>query len=396
MIISKAERLNSVKEYYFSSKLRQIKELNENGMEILNLGIGSPDLAPHDTVVATLTQGVSGQGIHGYQSYKGIDAMRSAMSKYYLSAYGVRLDPAKEILPLMGSKEGITHITQAFINPGDIVLVPDPGYPTYASVSTLAGAKIVTYDLLEENNFQPDLEALEKLPLSQVKMMWLNFPNMPTGTAPDIAVMERLVALAKKHQFLLINDNPYSRILTEQPFSIFQITHAFDVAIELNSLSKSHNMAGWRVGWISGSAPYIDTILGIKSNTDSGMFYPLQMAAAKALLLGHDWFEALNSTYEKRQQRIFELFDLLDCTYSRKQTGLFVWARIPEEVEDVEVLVDDLIFKAEVFITPGKIFGKNGERYLRASLCNDDSQIDAAITRIRSYVQANSLKKISI
>lgn len=386
MIISKAERLNSVKEYYFSSKLRQIKELNDKGMNILNLAIGSPDLAPHDTVVETLTQGAINKAIHGYQSYKGIDELRNSITTYYGSAYNVSLDPQKEILPLMGSKEGIMHITQAFINPGDTVLVPDPGYPTYSSVSELAGANIEKYHLLEENNYQPDIESLRKLDLSKVKIMWLNFPNMPTGAEPDPEVMKSLVKLAKAYKFLLINDNPYSRILIDKPFSIFQIEGAEDVALELNSLSKSHNMAGWRLGWVCGKASYIDTILSIKSNADSGMFFPLQMAAAKALLLGDDWFKSLNEVYKKRQTKVFELFDLLGCTYNKDQVGLFVWARIPEHIADVEELVDALIFKAEVFITPGKIFGKNGERYLRASLCNNEDTLDIALGRVKVFM----------
>lgn len=396
MIISKAERLNSVKEYYFSSKLRQIKELNDKGMDILNMAIGSPDLAPHETVVETLTQGAIHKGIHGYQSYKGIDTLRDAISAYYQSAYDVSLDPKQEILPLMGSKEGITHITQAFINPGDSVLIPDPGYPTYSSVSELAGAKIEAYDLLEENNYQPDIESLKKLDLSKVKLMWINFPHMPTGAEPDLEVMKELIKLAKENKFLIINDNPYSRILIDKPFSIFQIEGAEEVALELNSLSKSHNMAGWRLGWVCGKSAYIDTILGIKSNADSGMFYPLQMAAAKALLLGEDWFRDLNEQYKRRQQMIFKVFDLLDCTYNPNQVGLFVWARIPDHVANVEELVDDLIFNAEVFITPGKIFGKNGERYLRASLCSNEQNIELALTRIKAFKMVQKEKQETV
>lgn len=394
MIINKAERLNSVKEYYFSSKLRQIKELNEKGMNILNLAIGSPDLAPHDTVIETLTTGALSKSSHGYQSYKGIDELRQAMATYYESTYNVSLDYNKEILPLMGSKEGIMHITQAFINKGDTVLVPDPGYPTYGSVSELAGANIELYDLQETNNYQPDIESLKKIDLSKVKIMWLNYPNMPTGAEPDLAVMKSLVDLATEHEFLLINDNPYSRILIEEPFSIFQVEGAFDVALELNSLSKSHNMAGWRLGWVSGKTTYIDTILGIKSNADSGMFYPLQLAASKALQLNGDWFSDLNALYKRRQQKIFELFDLLECTYNAKQVGLFVWARVPDHLSDVEVLVDDLIFNAEVFITPGKIFGKNGNGYLRASLCNNEEVLDVALGRVRSFVQQKAKQAV--
>ncbi|ELR69644.1 Biosynthetic Aromatic amino acid aminotransferase alpha [Fulvivirga imtechensis AK7] len=386
MIISKANRLNSVKEYYFSSKLRQIKELNDNGMNILNLAIGSPDLAPHEVVLQALTNDVFKQNIHGYQSYKGIDELRKAIADYYMATYRVSLDFGREILPLMGSKEGITHITQAFINPDDTVLVPDPGYPTYRSVSELAHANIEVYHLEEKNNFQIDIESLKQMDLDKAKLMWVNFPNMPTGVQPDMEIMKELVALAKKYQFLIVNDNPYSRILVEEPFSIFQIPGAEDVALELNSLSKSHNMAGWRLGWVCGKSTYIDTVLSIKSNADSGMFYPLQVAASKALQLGDDWYANLNTVYRKRQQKVFELFDWLGCTCNVHQTGLFVWARIPEDIADVEVLVDDLIFKAQIFITPGKIFGKNGERYLRASLCNNEEILDIAISRVKTFV----------
>ncbi|MEX2335832.1 MAG: aminotransferase class I/II-fold pyridoxal phosphate-dependent enzyme [Fulvivirga sp.] len=387
MIINKADRLNSVKEYYFSSKLRQIKELNEKGMNVLNLAIGSPDLAPHSTVIEALSSNAFNKTMHGYQSYKGIDELRIAMANYYKLTYGVSLDYVREILPLMGSKEGIMHITQAFINKGDTVLVPDPGYPTYSAVSELAGANIECYHLQEGNNYQPDIESLKKMDLNKVKIMWLNFPNMPTGAEPDPEVMKALVELAKTHKFLLINDNPYSRILIKEPFSIFQIDGAFEVALELNSLSKSHNMAGWRLGWVSGKAAYIDTVLSIKSNADSGMFYPLQLAASKALQLGDDWYSDLNVLYKKRQRKIFELFDLLDCSYNPEQVGLFVWARVPDELGNVETLVDDLIFNAEVFITPGKIFGKNGDRYLRASLCNNEEVLDIALARVKCFVE---------
>lgn len=394
MIISKANRLNSVKEYYFSSKLRQIKELNEKGMNILNLAIGSPDLAPDPAVLQALTSDVYKENIHGYQSYKGLDELRKSIAGYYNTTYNVSLDFAREILPLMGSKEGITHITQAFINPGDTVLIPDPGYPTYRSVSELAHAKIEVYNLEEKNGFQVDIESLKQMDLDQVKLMWLNFPNMPTGAQPDVSIMKELIELAKKHQFLIINDNPYSRILADQPFSIFQIEGAAEVALELNSLSKSHNMAGWRVGWVCGKDTYVDTVLSIKSNADSGMFYPLQVAASRALQLGDDWFAALNETYSKRQEKVFELFGWLRCTYNPQQTGLFVWARIPEDIEDVETLVDDLIFNAEVFITPGKIFGNNGARYLRASLCNNEEVLDIAIARVKAFVTKKERKAV--
>ncbi len=385
MIIKKANRLNAVKEYYFSVKLKQIKELNESGKDILNIGIGNPDLAPHQSVLDQLCKSVNTANTHGYQSYRGLDELRHAMADYYGRFYNVKLND-EEILPLIGSKEGIMHITQAFINEGDAVLVPNPGYPTYKSVADLAHAKVLEYKLNENNGFQIDIEELKKLPLEEVKLMWINYPNMPTGTDADIAVLTELVELAHQYEFLIINDNPYSRILTDKVFSIFQIPGAKEVALELNSLSKSHNMAGWRIGWISGKSIYIDTILNVRSNMDSGMFYGLQKAAIKALELEGEWFLKLDEVYSKRKQLLHQLFDLLGCTYSKSQVGLFVWAKIPESVACVEDFVDELIMEAEVFITPGKIFGTEGERYLRASLCTNEETLQEVINRVNKHL----------
>jgi aspartate/methionine/tyrosine aminotransferase len=381
MVISEATRLASIQEYYFSVKLKQIKELNENGSSIVNIGIGSPDLQPHQDVINVLSQNAQSTNSHGYQNYRGIDDFRSAISAYYKRDYEVALDES-QILPLMGSKEGIMQITQAFINEGETVLIPNPGYPTYGSVSSLAKANVLTYNLVEENNFQIDLRELKSMDLDQVKIMWMNFPHMPTGTEPDKEIIQEVIKLAKKHKFLIVNDNPYSRILTKSAFSIFQIEGAGKVALELNSLSKSHNMAGWRIGWMCGRQKYINTVLKVRSNMDSGMFYPLQMAAIRALELGDDWFDQLNQTYSSRRKLVFKLFDLLDCTYNRNQSGLFVWAKIPDEIECVEDLVDDLIFNSDIFITPGKIFGTKGDRYLRAALCSSEEVLQQCINRL--------------
>ncbi len=385
MIIDKANRLGTVKEYYFSTKLKQIKTLNDAGKDILNIGIGNPDLPPHPNVLNTLCETAKQVQTHGYQSYRGIDELRDAMVKYYENHYSVALTES-EILPLIGSKEGITHITQAFINEGDIVLIPNPGYPTYRSVSELACAHIIEYGLIEENNYQIDIEEIKTLPLDEVKLIWINYPNMPTGANADITVLKELIGLAKKHNFLIVNDNPYSRILTDSVFSIFQIEGAKDVALELNSLSKSHNMAGWRIGWLSGKDKYINTVLNIRTNVDSGMFYALQKAAVEALYLDEKWFEEQDAIYIKRRKLVYQLFDLLGCTYNTNQVGLFVWAKIPESITDVEVFVDELILKAEIFITPGKVFGAAGDRYLRASLCTNEDTLLEVINRIEKYI----------
>ncbi len=385
MIIPQANRLDSVQEYYFSKKLREIKQLNAAGKDIINLGIGNPDRAPHKTVIEKLNAVANRIDSHGYQPYNGIDELRNAICKYSFKYYNTDLN-ANEVLPLIGSKEGITHITQAFVNPKDIVLIPNPGYATYGTVSNLIGANIQYYHLKESNGFQLDLEEIKRFNLDGVKLMWLNFPNMPTGTTADKTKIKELIDLAKQHRFLIINDNPYSQILSQNPFSIFQIEGAKEVALELNSLSKSHNMAGWRVGWVSGYSKYLQTILKIKSNMDSGKFLPIQKAAIAALSLEQDWFDQNNTIYKARKKYANRIFDLLKCNYSPPQVGMFVWAKIPNHISDVELLVDDLIQKAGVFITPGKIFGSEGNRYLRISLCTKKETFVLAIDRIKNYL----------
>jgi len=385
MIIPQANRLNSIQEYYFSKKLREIKQLNAQGKDIINLGIGNPDGAPHPSVIKELNEAANQTNTHGYQPYTGIDELREAISKYSNQYYNIPLSE-DEVLPLIGSKEGITHITQAFVNPEDVVLIPNPGYPTYGSVSQLVNANIKYYHLTERNGFQLDLEEIKKIDLDAVKLMWINFPNMPTGTKADKNKIKELIDLAKKHHFLIINDNPYSQILNENPFSIFQIEGAKEVALELNSLSKSHNMAGWRIGWASGKSKYLQTILKTKSNMDSGKFLPIQKAAIKALSLSQEWFDKNNTIYEARKKYAHLIYKQLGCTYSKTQVGMFVWAKIPNHITDVELLVDELIQKAGIFITPGKIFGSEGNRYLRISLCTKKETFALAIDRIENYL----------
>lgn len=384
MIIQPANRLSDVKEYYFSKKLKEIRELNAAGKNIINLGIGSPDLAPSKETVKALTETAELSTSHGYQSYTGIPELREAISSWMNSTYGVDFKPENELLPLMGSKEGIMHISMAFLNPGDKVLVPNPGYPTYTSVSNLVDAEIEFYDLDENNGWNIDIEALKKKDLSKVKLLWINFPHMPTGAQADNQILKELIELAKKEQFLIINDNPYSLILNPNPQSIFNIEGAKEVCLELNSLSKSHNMAGWRIGWLTGTPEYISTVLRVKSNMDSGMFLGLQKAAIKALSNPLSWHEAQNEIYAKRKKLIGEIYDHLNVTYDPNGVGMFVWAKVPDEVESVEKLVDDILYKADVFITPGFIFGSNGDRYIRASLCANETTIKEALERIKT------------
>ena len=384
MIIQPANRLSDVKEYYFSKKLKEIRELNAAGKNIINLGIGSPDLAPSEETVKALTETAELSTSHGYQSYTGIPELREAISSWMNSTYGVDFKPENELLPLMGSKEGIMHISMAFLNPGDKVLVPNPGYPTYTSVSNLVDAEIEFYDLDENNGWNIDIEALKKKDLSKVKLLWINFPHMPTGAQADNQILKELIELAKKEQFLIINDNPYSLILNPNPQSIFNIEGAKEVCIELNSLSKSHNMAGWRIGWLTGAPEYISTVLRVKSNMDSGMFLGLQKAAIKALSNPLSWHEAQNEIYAKRKKLIGKIYDHLNVTYDPNGVGMFVWAKVPDEVESVEKLVDDILYKADVFITPGFIFGSKGDRYIRASLCANETTIKEALERIKT------------
>jgi len=376
-MIPVANRLNTVKEYYFSIKLREVRNLIQEGKPIINLGIGSPDLEPPTEVLKAL----SNANIHGYQNYQGIPELRQAIAKFYKTHYDVKLKPENEILPLMGSKEGILHISMAYLNIGDEVLVPNPGYPTYTSVTNLVQAKPVFYDLTEAKDWQPDFEALEKRDLSKVKIMWVNYPHMPTGRNASDGLFERLIAFAKKHKILIINDNPYSFVLNENPKSILSVKGAKDVAIELNSLSKTFNMAGWRVGMVVGSKKYLDNILKVKSNMDSGMYYGIQKGAIAALNLSNKWFDQINNIYKKRRKIIWDICDKIYCTYDINSTGLFVWAKIPKGKTSNEIC-DELLYNYDVFITPGNIFGSNGENYIRFSLCITEDKIQEVLTRV--------------
>jgi len=383
-MIEFADRIHSVEEYYFSKKLQEVKSLDQKDRPIINLGIGSPDLMPDDSVIKTLAKMSQHEGVHAYQSYRGIPELRAAIAQYYRKYFGVNLDGDNEILPLVGSKEGIMHITQAFVNPGEKVLIPNPGYPTYAAVSNLAQADIEYYNLREEVNWRLDLAAIEKMDLNKVKIFWLNSPHMPTGVQYSEDMLQKLVALAKKHQFLIVNDNPYSMILNEYYQSIMAIEGAKDVAIELNSLSKSHNMAGWRIGWCLAASKFIEAILKVKSNMDSGMFKPLQLAAVKALELNDDWFDRLNTIYRKRKVLAEKILDQLGCIYEKNQKGLFVWAKIPNHISS-ESLIDHLLYEYKIFLSPGFIFGSQGEGYIRISLCANEEDFNEALKRIRHY-----------
>lgn len=384
-----SKRLKGIGEYYFSRKLREIDELNRAGKQIINLGIGSPDLPPHPDVIRVLQEESAKPTVHGYQSYKGSPQLRQAISEWYQRWYQVSLDPATEILPLIGSKEGIMHICMTYLNKGDEVLVPDPGYPTYSAAVRLAGGKPVSYKLLEKNQYQPDLERLERRGLKKVKLLFVNYPQMPTGQLPDIALFERLVAFARKHKILIVHDNPYSFILNDTPMSMLSVPGARDVVLELNSLSKSHNLAGWRVGMLCANAERIEEVLRFKSNMDSGMFLPLQLAAAKALELGTEWQEQVNSEYRRRREKVFELLTALQTDFSKNQAGLFVWARVPDQYKDGYALSDEILHTSGVFITPGGIFGKAGEAYVRVSLCATESKIEEALQRVRQRISNN-------
>ncbi len=387
MIIPTANRLQNVPEYYFSRKLKEIRQMMAEGRPVINLGIGNPDLKPSEAAIAAVIATAQQDNAHGYQGYIGIPALRTAKAKWYQDTYGVNLNPDKEILPLIGSKEGIMHISMAFLNPGDAVLVPNPGYLTYSSVSRLVGASIQTYQLEESLNWQADLAKLEAMDLTKVKIMWVNYPNMPTGADADPEYFKRLIAFAKKHEILVVNDNPYSLILNDEPKSILQIEGAKDVCVELNSLSKSHNMAGWRVGMLVGKAAYIQSVLRVKSNMDSGMFLGIQQAAIAALGNQPAWFAAQNKVYQKRKKAAQAILDLLGCTYAENQVGLFIWAKVGDGVENVETWIDELLYSTNVFITPGFIFGSAGERYIRISLCSKIAQLEEARRRIADINQ---------
>ena len=381
-MIEVANRLHTVEEYYFSKKLREVNLLKASGKPIINLGIGSPDLQPPQKVIDAIIESLQDPNAHKYQSYQGLPELREAMAEFYAKHFYVHLSPTTEILPLMGSKEGIMHISMAYLNEGDAVLIPNPGYPTYQSVTKLVGAKPLFYELDEANNWLPDIEALEQLDLSNVKLMWVNYPHMPTGAQATTQLFEDLVAFAKRHDILIVNDNPYSFILNDSPKSILSISGAKDVCLELNSLSKTFNMAGWRVGMVVGNNKHISNILKVKSNMDSGMFYGIQKGAIEALKCSEMWFVTLNSVYQRRRELVWQLAEALNCTYDKNAVGLFVWAKLPAFVK-AEEFIDVVLKNNHIFITPGTIFGSKGEGYIRFSLCAETEDLEEAIARIR-------------
>ncbi len=386
MIISPANRISNVQEYYFSRNNRRLAALRSQGVDVINLGIGSPDMPPAESVVERLATEARKPNAHGYQSYVGIPELRQGYADWYKKWYNVELGASNEILPLIGSKEGIMHIMMAFINEGDGVLVPDPGYPTYASVAKLVGARTVTYKLYEELGWQPNFDELEKMDLSGVKVMWTNFPNMPTGAPATMELLQKIVDFGRKHNILICNDNPYSFVLHKQLTSILAVEGAKDVCIELNSMSKAHNMAGWRFGMLASNAEIVECVLRVKSNMDSGVFGPMQRAAVEALTLGQDWFDAINKVYRERQQYAFAIMTELGCRFDKNQGGLFVWARIPDVYKSAEELSDIVLERTGVFLTPGFIFGSQGERFLRISLCADKSVFAEALERIKKNI----------
>ena len=380
-MITTARRLHTVEEYYFSKKLREVNQLLSDGKSIINMGIGSPDLSPHSSVIDAIQKAMFDNKAHEYQSYQGLPELRQGFADFYHNHFGVALDANSEILPLMGSKEGIMHISLAFLNEGDQVLIPNPGYPTYASVTNLVQAKPVFYDLDASKNWQPDFEKLEASDLSKVKLMWVSYPHMPTGAIGTLAMYQKLIDFGIKHNILIVNDNPYSFVLNGKPLSILQVEGAKEIALELNSLSKTYNMAGWRVGMVLGNAEVIAAILKVKSNMDSGMFYGIQRGAVAALKLGNDWFDSRNEIYNRRRNLIFQLAEKLGCTFDRNSVGLFVWAKLPEGIPSSEAFIDKVLYENHIFITPGTIFGSNGEGYIRFSLCVTEEKINEAIQR---------------
>ncbi len=383
--IKPAERLSLVSEYYFSRKLKEVAQMNAEGKDVISLAIGSPDMPPSEKTISKLCEVAQRPDSHGYQITMGIPELRQAMADFYKRWYDVDLDPSKEILPLIGSKEGILHVTLAFVNPGEEVLVPNPGYPTYTSLSKILGAKVVNYDLMEENGWQPDFNQLENMDLSRVRLMWTNYPNMPTGGNARMETYRKLVDFARRHNIVVVNDNPYSFILNKQPMSLLQVEGAKDCCIEFNSMSKSHNMPGWRVGMCIANPTFISWILRIKSNIDSGTFRGIQLAAAEALANDDEWHHEANiETYARRRQYAEQIMDILGCTYDKNQVGMFLWGKIPEKYADSEELTELVLHKARVFITPGFIFGSKGQRYIRISLCANESVFAAALQRVRT------------
>ena len=386
MIISPSDRIDKVKTYYFATKLVQIAQMNKEGEQVINLGIGSPDQLPPTSVIDKLAEASRGSDVNKYQSYTGIPQLKEAFSDWYRRHFDVSIDPVKETLPLIGSKEGIMHIAMSFLNPGDKVLVPNPGYPAYRMTTLLAGAEPLPFDLDSDNNWQPDFEAIEQEDLSKVKIMWVNYPNMPTGAKGSKELFKKLIAFGKKHSILICHDNPYGFILNDNPMSIMETQGAKEVALELNSLSKCYNMAGWRVGVMVANQEVIQSVLKFKSNMDSGMYKPLQIAATEALNQKQDWFDTLNAEYQRRRKVVWEIMDLLQCEYDKDGAGLFVWGKVPKEINETEAWVEDILQKTRVFITPGFIFGTNGAQYIRISLCTDVETFHKALRKIEKYI----------
>lgn len=386
--IKPADRISNVSEYYFSKKLKEIAKLNAEGKDIISLGIGSPDMPPSEQTIEALCDDARKADAHGYQSYIGIPELRQAFATFYKKNFGVELNPANEIQPLMGSKEGVMHISLAFLNKGDEVLVPNPGYPTYSSVSNIVEAKIINYDLDENNGWQPDFEKLEAMDLSRVKLMWVNYPNMPTGARATKELFEKLVDFGRRHNIIIVNDNPYSFILNKEKLSILSIPGAKDICIELNSLSKSHNMPGWRMAMVASNPQFIEWILRIKSNMDSGMFRPMQKAAVAAMSNDDEWHEKHNiELYAKRRALAEEIMTTLGCSFDKDQVGMFLWGKIPSKYESSAELADRVLYDARVFITPGFIFGSNGEKYVRISLCSKEDKLQNALDRIKENIK---------
>lgn len=381
--IKPADRLASVSEYYFSKKLKEVAQMNAEGKDVISLGIGSPDMPPAEATIQTLCKEAQNPDGHGYMPYVGIPELRCGFAGWYKRWYGVELNPNTEIQPLIGSKEGILHVTLAFVNPGEQVLVPNPGYPTYTSLSKILGAEVVSYDLKEENGWMPDFDELEKMDMSRVKLMWTNYPNMPTGTNATPELYAKLVDFARRKDIVIVNDNPYSFILNDHPLSILSVPGAKECCIEFNSMSKSHNMPGWRIGMLASNADFVQWILKVKSNIDSGMFRAMQLAAATALDAEQEWYDGNNKNYRNRRYLAGEIMQALGCTYDEKQVGMFLWGKIPDTCADVEELTERVLHNARVFITPGFIFGSNGKRYIRISLCCKDHKLEEALKRIK-------------
>lgn len=384
-MIQPAEHIKSISEYYFSVKLAEVARMNAEGLNVISLGVGAPDRMPSDETIRTLCETAKHPNTHAYQPYTGIPELRKAFVEWYDRIYKVKLTE-EEVLPLIGSKEGVLHISMAFLNFGDGVLVPDPGYPTYTSVSNLLRATVIPYDLLEDSNWEPDFEALEKMDLSQVKLMWVNYPNMPTGANASMALFEKLVAFGKRHDIIICHDNPYSFILNDKPMSILSVPGAKDICIELNSLSKSHNMSGWRIGMLASNPQFVKWILKAKSNIDSGQFKPMQLAAVAALSNPDEWHVAMNKIYAERRIWAEKIMDLLHCSYDKRQVGLFVWGKLPEDAPDSKTFVDEVLYKARVFITPGAIFGNNGTRFIRISLGSSAEKLEEAYDRVNNWL----------